>query len=252
MKTEALERHDRGAVNVELCFSCACIWFDHAASVELAPAAVISLFKEIHAHRATTRQALAGRMACPRCGDALVLSYDLCKSGRFSYYRCVRGDGRLTPFLQFLREKQFVRSLTPAEIGRVRVQVRQVNCSQCGAPVDLELATECKYCHAPLSLLDPDAVEKAVRMWSEVQNRRNRSPTPGAVTEALAQAQHGVTQRASSHAPHLKESVRKNSAGVSGFESGLDLIGRGIHILGCLLEEISSDPILKNRDADRR
>jgi hypothetical protein len=227
MKTEALERHDHGAVDVELCFTCACIWFDHAASVELAPAAVISLFKEIHAHRNATRQALAGRMACPRCGDALVLSYDLSKSGRFSYYRCARGDGRLTPFFQFLREKQFIRSLTPAEIGRIRVQLGHVNCSQCGAPVDLELGTECKYCHAPLSLLDPDAVEKAVRMWSEVQDRRIRSPTPGAVVAALTQAQHGA---------HLEVSARKHSIGVSDVER-LDLIGRGIHVLGRLLED---------------
>jgi hypothetical protein len=190
MQTEALERHNRSTVNVDLCFTCAGIWFDRMTSVELAPAAVISLFKEIHAHRDVSPQPVASRMACPRCGDALLLSYDVAKSNRFSYFRCARGDGRFTPFLQFLREKQFVRSLTQAEVQRVRAQVRQVNCSHCGAPVDLEVASECKYCRAPLSLLDPDAVEKAVRMWSEAQDRHQRAPAPGAVAEALMQVQH--------------------------------------------------------------
>jgi hypothetical protein len=238
MKAEALERHDHGTVDVELCFVCDCIWFDHAASMELAPSAVISLFKEIHAHRDATRQPLASRMACPRCGDALVESYDLTKAGRFSYFRCVRGDGRFTPFFQFLREKQFVRSLTPAEIQRVRAQVRQVQCSQCGAPINLELGTECKYCHAPLSLLDPDAVEKAVRIWSELQDRQNRSPTPAAVTEALMRVQDGVAWHAPSRAMRQSEAAKTSGASVGGLESGIDLIRRGIHLLGGLLEDI--------------
>jgi hypothetical protein len=114
MFTQDLERHDHGTVRVELCFTCAAIWFDHLASVELAPAAVLELFKEIQSHRDDSRQPLANQLACPRCQGTLVLSFDLSKAGRFSYFRCLHGDGRFTPFFQFLREKQFVRSLTPA------------------------------------------------------------------------------------------------------------------------------------------
>lgn len=231
MQTEALERHGQGTVNVELCFTCSGIWFDHMASVELAPAAVISLFKEIHAHPDVAKQALAGTMSCPRCGDALVLSYDLAKSGRFSYFRCARGDGRFTPFFQFLREKQFIRSLTPAEVQQVRLQKRPVNCSQCGAPVDLEVGTECQYCHAPLSLLDADAVEKAVQMWSQAQDREHRAPTPGAVAEALMKVQSSSLQR-SNALPW------GNSSTAFGSNLGVDLIGSGIQILGSLLESI--------------
>jgi hypothetical protein len=239
MQTEAMERHSQGTVNVELCFTCAGIWFDRMASVELAPAAVIALFKEIHAHRDVALQPLASQMACPRCGDALVLSYDVAKSGRFSYYRCPRGDGRFTPFFQFLREKQFVRSLTPVEVQRVRSQVRQVNCSQCGAPVDLEVGSECKYCRAPLSLLDPDAVEKAVRMWSEAQERQHRAPAPGAVAAALGQVQHAPMQRASASFEgelvrwHATTSIGAADAGLC-----LDLVGSGIEMLGHLLESV--------------
>jgi hypothetical protein len=163
-------------------------------------------------------------MACPRCKDALVLSYDVAKSGRFSYFRCVRGDGRFTPFFQFLREKQFIRSLTPAEVQQVRVQKQQVNCSQCGAPVDLELGTECQYCHAPLSLLDPGAVQNAVQMWSAAQDREDRAPSPAAVADALLRVQSSAAQRT-------------NSIG-AGAEIGIDLVSCGIQILGGLLKSV--------------
>jgi hypothetical protein len=241
MKTETLDRRDHGTVNVELCFVCAGIWFDHLASVELAPTAVISLFKEIHAHKEITRQAVASKLGCPRCGDPLALSFDLVKSGRFSYFRCTRGDGRFTPFFQFLREKQFVRSLTAAEIQRVRAQVRQVNCSQCGAPVDLELGTECKYCHAPLSLLDPDAVEKAVKMWSEAQERQQRVPTPEAVADAMMRVQQFSSPNALPPGLHLGGFTARNgsnSLGVAGLEFGLDLVGSGIEALGHLFDSM--------------
>jgi hypothetical protein len=239
MQTEALERHGSGTVNVELCFACSGIWFDHMVSVELAPSAVISLFKEINAHRDVTRQSMSGAMSCPRCADALVLSYDVAKSGRFSYFRCVRGDGRFTPFFQFLREKQFVRSLTPAEVEKVKVQMRQVTCSQCGAPIDLEEGSECKYCHAPLSLLDPDAVAKAVQMWSAAQDREHRAPSPGAVAEALMKVQSPTSRPPASM--RLGDSQAFNAVqAIDGGRPGIgsDLIHSGIQVLGALLERV--------------
>jgi hypothetical protein len=185
MQEQEMDRNDHGKVRVYLCFACAGIWFDHLASVQLSPAAVISLFKEIHANKETPRQTLSNSMYCPHCNDALTLSQDLCKSGRFSYFRCLRGDGRFTPFLQFLREKQFIRNLTPLEIKQVSAKIKQVTCSECGAPIDLDGATQCQYCHSPISVLDPQAVEKALALWSGAEERRQRAPSPAAVAEAL-------------------------------------------------------------------
>jgi hypothetical protein len=243
MQTQALERHDHGAVWVELCFACAGIWFDHLASVQLSPAAVIELFKEIQAHLDAARRPVAAHLACPRCDDALALSFDLSKSGRFSYFRCLRGDGRFTPFFQFLREKQFVRSLTEGEIQRVRSQVRQIRCSECGAPIDLEHSSQCQYCHAPVSFLDPDAVEKAVRMWSDAQSRRQRIPTADALGNALQQIQ---LPHAGQHAlpggvhpgAHLLAGAGAHS--VAGTALGLDLVAIGIHAIGRLFGDVQS------------
>jgi hypothetical protein len=238
MQTEELERHDHGTVLVELCFTCAGIWFDPMVSVELAPHAVIQLFKEIHEHQDVARQPVASHLSCPRCNSALALSFDLAKSGRFSYFRCPRGDGRFTPFFQFLREKQFVRSLTPAEIQQVRSQVQQINCSQCGAPIDLALATECQYCHAPVSLLDPNAVDKAMRMWTDAENGRRAGPSPATVADAMLQVQH-------ERAPYPAAGVNFNldvltglGSRAGGAGSGLDLVGIGIQALGLLLGRV--------------
>jgi hypothetical protein len=220
MQDQDFERHDHGTVRVQLCFDCAGLWFDHLASVQLAPGAVFELFKEINSRPAGVRQPLATQLNCPRCSDALALSFDLSKSGRFSYFMCHRGDGRFTPFTQFLREKQFVRTLTAAELQRVRSQVRQITCSECGAPIDLEHDTQCKYCHAPVSFLDPDAVAKAVQMWSDADHHRHPGPPPEALSESL-----------------LRSQIHRSEAfGSLDTELGVwpDLVTMGIHALGHL------------------
>jgi hypothetical protein len=183
---------------------------------------VIELFKTIRPHLEGDRRPVAESLHCPDCGDALALGYDLCKTGRFSYYRCARGDGRFTPFFQFLREKQFVRSLTPVEIEQVRAQVRQVRCSGCGAPIDLEKSSVCEFCHAPVSFLDKDAVEKAVQMWSAADQQRRTAVAPQAVAEALLGA-------------HVPPADPPSPSGMN-LQLGVDLVSLGILAIGCLLD----------------
>lgn len=229
MQAQQYERHDQGTVRVDLCYSCSGLWFDHLASLQLAPSAVLELFKQINAHCKDTQHPVTNHLACPRCRNALTLSFDLCKSGRFSYYRCSACDGRFTPFFQFLREKQFIRELTATEVQHLRSQVRQIRCSECGAPVDLEHDTQCRYCHAPISFLDPDAVDKALRMWTDAEQRRH----PGAAAEALGSA----LQRLPSHRPlgdHLLLTGSNSYSG--GPHDSLDLIALGVQAVARLFE----------------
>jgi hypothetical protein len=233
MQSHDFEQNYHGLVRVEYCLPCAGIWFDHLSSIQLAPGAVIELFKQIHSRAEAPRQPLADHLSCPRCGDLLEQGFDLCKSGRFSYFRCLRGDGRFTPFVQFLREKQFVRSLTAPELAKVRAQVRQINCSECGAPIDLENATACPFCHSPIAFLDPDAVEKAVKMWADADNRRHQSVTPQTVGDALAKIHFTHAAPAASPASHLSELMLAGiTAGV-----GIDLVSLGIGAIGRLFED---------------
>lgn len=221
MQTQSLAKHDQGTVQLDLCFACAGIWFDRLESVQLAPAAVVELFKEIYAHRDDKPRPANQQQDCPRCREELVLSFDVSKTGRFSYFRCPRGDGRFTPFFQFLREKQFVRNLTELEIQRLRSQVRQVRCSECGAPIDLEHDSQCRYCRAPVSFLDSEAVEKAVHMWSTAADPGHSAPTPAAVAARLGD---GL----------LLDSKSALKPGAAGGE--LDLVALGIHAIGRLFE----------------
>ena len=228
MQVQQFERHDHGKLPVELCFSCSALWLDHLASMQLAPSAIIELFREIYQHRTDPRLAVADRLACPRCRDALVLSHDLSKTGKFFYYRCPRGDGRFTPFFQFLREKQFIRNLTELELQRMRSQVRQVRCSECGAPIDLEHDSQCKYCHAPVSFIDPDAVEKALHIWSDAESRRHPQGASKSAPDALPRNPPRT---------RLGDSVLLPGSGAQAEASSpLDLFALGVHAIGRLFQ----------------
>ena len=90
------------------------------------------------------------------------MTYDLQRSTRFTYWRCANDHGQLFTFNQFLREKNFIRNPTLAELNKLRETVRQISCSQCGGPIDLTKDTACTHCGAPIALVDPDGVAKAV------------------------------------------------------------------------------------------
>jgi hypothetical protein len=215
-------------VSVDLCFPCHLIWFDRAESLQLAPAGVLELFKLIHRHDKDERYPLRKRFGCPRCGGQLRRTEDMSKAGRFRYFRCAKNHGRLTPFFEFLREKQFVRALTPGEIARVRAEIRQVQCSGCGAPIDLGHDTSCPHCGAPISILDADAVEKAVRAWSAAAKSRTKAD-PKAVTAAIKQL------RASEHTLR-RAGRRRGPVPLGGIGTGGDLVDLCIGMLRGLFD----------------
>jgi hypothetical protein len=168
-------------VELDLCYDCQGIWFDPFESAQLAPAAVLELFEIIRKQQGAARP-LAVSCACPVCHRGLSLTHDFERTNRITYFRCAQGHGRFTTFMQFLREKNFVRSLSPVEINHLRAVVAQVRCSSCGAPVDLGRDMECSYCHSPLSILDADAVSHAV---AELKARDAAKPPGITPTEAM-------------------------------------------------------------------
>lgn len=163
-------------IEVDLCFACHVLWFDKRESIQLSPGGTLDLFRDLHEHRDDPRHALRGRTTCPRCGRRLSLQNDIGRAGRFSYYACPARHGRLTPFSEFLKEKQFVRELNPAEQSRLRAEVKRVQCSSCGAPVDLARGFACEHCASPLTVLDADAVEKTLRELKHADAQRSGDP----------------------------------------------------------------------------
>jgi hypothetical protein len=186
MQRQSFARKPMGSVDLDLCFGCQAIWFDQHESAQLTPGAVLDLFRTIHEHSGAPARPLADRMRCLVCNGALKLTHDIQRTNRISYYRCAESHGRFTTFFQFLREKNFVRSLTIGEIEQLKVHVSQVRCSNCGGPVNVERDAACSYCRSPISILDADAVSRTLAELSEQEQRRKHVDPHAAVDALLA------------------------------------------------------------------
>lgn len=149
------------SLDLDHCVHCRIIWFDRHEAIELNNQAVLDLFAIIDRNRAPTHR-LAEPLSCPRCSTRMRFTHDVNRGGRISYFRCEYGHGRLTTYVQFLKEKGFVRDLQPAEIERLAAAIAQVNCSNCGAPVDLVRDPACRYCRSPISVLDTEAMNRTL------------------------------------------------------------------------------------------
>jgi hypothetical protein len=174
-------------IEINACASCNLLWFDKSESVRLAPKAVLGLFQFI-GRSGGVHTALATNFNCPRCTVMLVPTRDLQRTTRFNYWRCRNEHGQLITFHQFLREKNFIRAPSPAEFAKLRATVRQIACSQCGAPIDLEKDSACSHCGAPVALIDPDGIAKALCELSAGISTP-ASADPNAMRAAMSDAQ---------------------------------------------------------------
>ena len=173
-------------MEISACSACHLFWFDKSESVRLTPKSVLEVFQFI-GRSGRARNTLKAEFACPTCAKPLALTHDLQRNTRFVYWRCRNDHGRLITFHHFLREKNFVRAPSPEELAKLRKNVRQVACSQCGAPVDLASHCACTHCGAPVALIDPDGVMKALR---ELQAGSTvAAADPEAMTSRLSAAQ---------------------------------------------------------------
>ena len=173
MERVTLASHMGTPVEIDVCWPCRVIWFDNLESASLSAGSVIELFKRIHMARDGNRNLLKNVTCCPICATTLKNTSDLGKSGRFTYARCENCHGRLISFVQFLREKNFIRTLQPHEISNLSVTVKQIRCSSCGGPINLESDKACTHCGAAISVLDEVAVEKALAVLQAKEMQRN-------------------------------------------------------------------------------
>jgi len=150
------------SVELDICHPCSAFWFDNLEELALSPEAVLHLFVVINDNRSPQRTPMGTALACPRCRQRLALTHDMQRSTRFSYWACPSDHGHFITFFEFLREKNFVRPLSAAEIATLKQNVRTVTCSSCGAPVNVETDAVCPYCRAPLSMLDAQQVQTVV------------------------------------------------------------------------------------------
>jgi len=217
MHTQRFDAHYGRVVDLDFCHGCGLIWFDGRESIALTPGATLRVFAALDEHRALRHPLQRDGMHCPRCRRALLATADRARSTPFSYWRCPGEEGRLTTFFDFLREKNFVRPLSPERLAELRRYAPSVNCSACGAPIDLARESACGHCQAPLSMLDPDQVHAVVRELQQAETRRTTvDPTFGVRLVADRQAvAHALRTPGDLHTLDLGGSFGLVEAGLS-------------------------------------
>jgi hypothetical protein len=226
MRQHALPGHHGRTVLIDLCEPCQSFWFDAHEILQLSPEATLSLFRVI-GERVNSPQWRDGDVAkCPRCKAQLRRTRDLQRSTRFEYLKCPHDHGRLMSFFEFLKAKDFVKPLTPAQIAALRQHIQMVNCSHCGAAVDLANTAACLHCGSPLSMLDLQHAEHVVRQLRDATDK----PLDPALPLNLARARADV-EAAFQGLPREREWYADVAA------SGL--IGAGLHLVAAWFEHDS-------------
>jgi hypothetical protein len=87
-------------------------------------------------------------------------------------------------FGAFLRAKNFMRDLTPAEMTELRRHVQSVKCTGCGAAVDVRTASACTFCRAPIAMIDPDQLQRTIAELEAREARRKRAFPDDAAPDA--------------------------------------------------------------------
>jgi endogenous inhibitor of DNA gyrase (YacG/DUF329 family) len=101
--------------------------------------------------------------------------------------------------------------------------VREITCSQCGAPIDLASDSFCPFCHTPVTLIDPDSIAKAVRELSlpapDTPAQAPSATRGAAVHEAQMKAIFDPDRIARSDGPHDLLSI--GAGAIGGLLAGL-------------------------------
>ena len=174
------------------CADCTLLWFDAGTDSRLAPSSVLQVFQAIATSTGASGIPVRAELTCPRCRSSLTFVHDLQRTTRFTHWRCPSDHGELVAFTQFLREKNFIRAPSADELARLRADVREITCSQCGAPIDLQRDSACPFCHAPVALVDSEGIAAAVRDLRANRaavGRTSRPSQDGASAAALANVQ---------------------------------------------------------------
>ena len=217
-------------LELDICFACQGLWFDRHENLKLSPASVVELFRVLHEHRTDQHQPLADAMACPRCHTTLTKGFDVVRSGRYMIYRCGRQHGRFSAFSSFMVEKGFVRHMTRPEIDDLAQRVGAIYCTSCGAPVDIRKDHACPYCRAAFSLIDPNAVVRALEGYARAKTHAT-PPSPVDIGDALVALER---DRARAERERQKRAFTSTSDADDSSFTG-DLLTAGVELVWSLI-----------------
>jgi len=176
MASMPLEAHLSVPVNVDMCSACQVFWFDKYESLKLSPASTLKLMKLISGHSGAGSAQLPSTLQCPRCSTRLRRTQDIQRTTRFSYWRCAAEHGRLIRFFDFLKEKNFIRPMPASQIEELKKSVGCVNCTNCGAPIDLSSCSACPHCGSAISMLDMTQAQQTIELLQKAAIPRPIDP----------------------------------------------------------------------------
>jgi len=184
-----LEGHQGKSVDIDLCKACQAFWFDKYESLQLSASSTLHLLRLVGEQTTPGVTSITKTMHCPRCSSRLLPTQDMQRATRFNYFRCPFDHGRFIRFFEFLREKDFIRPLTPKQIAELREHVQTVNCANCGGPVDLAAGAACPHCSSPLSILD---MKQPQRLLAQLQEASEPKPVDPALPLNVLRAKREV------------------------------------------------------------
>jgi Zn-finger nucleic acid-binding protein len=185
MQTLTLDAVLGTTAEVNACLRCRAFWFEPFETLHLTRTATLKLFQLISQNSGGTSP-MPPASYCPKCHAPLVLTHDYQKTTPFQYWRCDAGHGRFTSFIDFLREKDYIRPLTPQQVAQLRQMIQMIHCSNCGAPIDLTKDSMCPHCGAPLSMLDMKKMAEMANGPATAPAEHKEIPTLVAVHGAIA------------------------------------------------------------------
>jgi transcription elongation factor Elf1 len=208
-------------VAIDVCAGCQSFWFDQFESLQLSPGSTLKLMKFIGEHTSPGKPSLPDTLHCPRCATTLHLAHNMQRNMPFTYWRCGNEDGHFIGFFEFLKEKDFIHPLSPEQIKELRKNVQSVNCSNCGASINLETSSICSYCHAPISMLD---MRQPQQMLEQLRHAAEPRPVDPALPMKLASAK---LELETSLADHDRTPEWWSDVGSSGLvQAGLNVVAR--------------------------
>jgi hypothetical protein len=189
MTAMTLDGHSGASITIDLCEVCQAFWFDAYESLQLSPGATLKLFTRIGELSQGTKQTISPVLHCPRCQSHLLTTHDRQRDTPFEYWRCDYGHGRFITAFNFLREKNFIKPLTPSQLDDLRRNVQIVNCSNCGGPVDVTQGSVCPHCGSPLSMVD---MKQAQTLVAQLRDAATPKPIDPALPLDIAKARREV------------------------------------------------------------
>lgn len=161
------------SAEVHACQQDRAFWFAPFETEHLTPQSTLQLVAMIAEHSKTPSTPWPKSCHCPMCASVLLLTHDMQRTTRFQYWRCDAGHGRFTAYVDFLREKSFIKALTPQERADISRKVQFIHCANCGGPIDLTTQSICPHCNAAISMIDMDKL-------SDLGRHVNAPPAPAA------------------------------------------------------------------------